>query len=25
VAGDDVIRRWLKDFRARGGLKSSAP
>jgi acyl carrier protein len=25
VAGDDVIRRWLEDFRARGGLKSSAP
>jgi len=25
VAGDDVIRRWLEEFRARGGLKSSAP
>jgi len=25
LTGDEVIRRWLEEFRARGGLKSSAP
>ena len=25
LTGDEVIRRWLEEFRTRGGLKSSAP
>jgi len=25
LTGDEVIRRWLEEFRARGGLKSGAP
>jgi hypothetical protein len=25
LAGDEVIRQWLEDFRARGGLTSHTP